>query len=159
MRSIGNAVEQIEEITREFSVDVMCVSEHWKTKEQLSNYGVENFVLASSFCRGLNEHGGTAIYCHKSVKWRVLGRLENWSIPRIFECSAIEVQHGRLTVNVICLYRPPSVELTSFLERLEQVIIHLSRSNGIVVIAGDLNINTMNESSNVTQQFLQLINS
>lgn len=45
VESIGNSVDQIGELTKENNAHVVCLSEHWKTADQLSNYGIENFVL------------------------------------------------------------------------------------------------------------------
>ncbi|KAL3279732.1 hypothetical protein HHI36_017241, partial [Cryptolaemus montrouzieri] len=54
VQSIGNAIDQLQSVIRdvpkENELNVICVTEHWKTKDQLKNYGIEGFGLASYCC-------------------------------------------------------------------------------------------------------------
>lgn len=46
---------------------VLCISEHWKSENQLQQLGIKNFKLKSWFCREEGQHGGAAIYVHQKV--------------------------------------------------------------------------------------------
>lgn len=62
VRSIGNAKELLEEVIKENEeVKVLCISEHWKTEEQLQYHTIGNFKLETYFCRKEEEHGVVAI--------------------------------------------------------------------------------------------------
>ena len=60
---------------------VLCVTEHWKTAEQLGTYGIRGLNLVSSFCREMeNRHGGSAIYLKDTLEFKVRQDINNVSV-------------------------------------------------------------------------------
>jgi len=64
------------------------MTEHWKTLSELETIGLENFTLGACFCREHNEHGGSAVYVHKSVEFKSRNKLNRLAIKNEFECAA-----------------------------------------------------------------------
>ncbi|KAL3265214.1 hypothetical protein HHI36_009428 [Cryptolaemus montrouzieri] len=79
IQSIGNAVDHLEavikDLPQESELSVICITEHWKTKEQLENYGIEEYILYSSYCHDMSEHWGSAIYVKKDIHFREIQSL------------------------------------------------------------------------------------
>lgn len=67
VQSIGNSIDEINEFVRSHQNCVgICVTEHWKTEQQLAIYNLDNYYLAAKLCRQEeNRHGGCAVYIKK----------------------------------------------------------------------------------------------
>ncbi|XP_044759274.1 uncharacterized protein LOC123317004 [Coccinella septempunctata] len=101
IQSIGNAVDQLEVFLQDHKeCEVLCLSEHWKTGEQLMNYSIANYNLLSSFCRGEKIHGGSAIYVGKNMKnFQNREKIVQMSEIGHIECAAIE-DHSAQQINI-----------------------------------------------------------
>ncbi|KAL3278651.1 hypothetical protein HHI36_016188 [Cryptolaemus montrouzieri] len=63
LQFVGNVPNKLELLAHNQNADVVAVSEHWRSLEELSCYKLDGFKLVSTLCREHGEHGGTAIYC------------------------------------------------------------------------------------------------
>lgn len=50
-------------------VDILCLTEHWKSESDLSACILNGYKLASSCCRNKGQHGGYAIFPSKSMQF------------------------------------------------------------------------------------------
>lgn len=140
MQSIGNAVNQLELLTKEEkNICVFAFSEHWKTRDQLKYYNITGFELASSFCRLENEHGGSAIFVRKCYKWTERTDITALAEKGTFECSAVELKKLSVKIVILSVYRS-SGNIERFLEILEQILLILLVDNVKIFIAGDFNV-------------------
>lgn len=160
MQSIGNAVEELNEFLDQHKDTLfVCITEHWKTEDQLRNFVLDNFYLASSFCRrGENEHGGSAVYVLNGVQATAMDRVNSLSVQGQFECAACECRVGRQKVVVISLYNPTSGSNEIFLEKFEEMLAALNFETAIIIIAGDFNIDLLTNSRE-REEFLSIIQS
>lgn len=96
VRSIGNSVDLIEDFLHEHqSCKFLCISEHWKTDDQLSDFAICDFNLAAKYCREEGEHGGVAVYVHKEINCKPRKKLTNLSVSKVFECAVAECSIGK----------------------------------------------------------------
>lgn len=122
---------------------ILCISEHWKTYEQLTNFGIKGFYLASSICREEKQHGGSAIYIRQEIQSKERQKTKNFSIINIIECSAAECRIGTDKLIILSIYRPTNndnVSLDAFFRQLEKILADLISEKAIIVVAGDFNI-------------------
>lgn len=138
--------------------DILGLTEHWKCKEELEEYRIANFNLASSFCRRQKKHGGSAIYCKQGIKYTRRTDLENLSILKNFECSAISLNTIKSKINIVCIYCPPKSCFQNILNKLNTLLQLLLKEKAEIVIMGDFNVDML-EPSNKRTEFFSLLES
>ncbi|XP_044765718.1 uncharacterized protein LOC123321968 isoform X2 [Coccinella septempunctata] len=135
VQSIGICVNRLEKFLHDFpDCIILCVTEHWKTETQLTNYGIADFYLAEAVCRQVeNQHGGTAIFVRHSINFKRLSKITELSKLGICECSACEFNiNGEKTI-VLCLYTPGGV-VDDFLSCLERILVGLVSFIGHIIL-------------------------
>lgn len=147
MQSIGNCVDELEVFLEEHPECMfLCLTEHWKTEDQLRNYGIKNFYLAASCCREENKHGGSAIYAKSGIKFREKREATNMSVIGQIECSVGEFEINKTKFIIMSIYRPPNGNVDIFLTKMEEILIHVVCEKSILIVAGDFNIDILSES-------------
>lgn len=118
---------------------VLCVTEHWKSEQQLTVIGIQGFKLASSFCREEGHHGGAAIYLRQNTPFQVNKKLCKLSVCGSFECAGVDFKIGKSQIICYVIYRPPNGNKEIFFVKLEELLTHLDQ-NKLIIITGDFNI-------------------
>lgn len=137
---------------------IILLTEHWlKTDEPLS---IHDYVVVSKYCRTEFEHGGTVIIIDEHTKQNMsfiaYNNLNFLLVEREFEFSI--TYSDVLKLYILCLYRSPSTDVFLFLERLEVLLSKFPTTSNII-LAGDFNINAMNDNSTPTMTLLNLLKS
>nr|CAI5827938.1 unnamed protein product [Callosobruchus analis] len=147
VQSLGNSVDKINLVLQEHPLcKVLCVTEHWKSEEQLQQIGIQGFKLASSFCREEGHHGGAAVYVEKNVMFQENRNLNKISVIGEFECAVVEYKIGNRHFVCCAIYRPPSGDRRIFFLKLEELLTHLNQTK-IIIITGDFNIEMFYENN------------
>lgn len=140
-------------------VDVLCITEHNMTQNDIDLLVIPDFKLLSWYCRP-QRRGGSCILIRNDQRAINLLNIEKLSICNIFECSAIELTEHKIII--ICLYRPPSNEnkaekLNIFLNNFENMLIQLwHKQKYKIIVCGDYNIDILKNSKD-TKDFINLI--
>lgn len=160
MQSLGNAVELFEKVLLEQrECRWACVTEHWKTLDELSTMGLNGFQLASSYCRKRGSHGGSAIYVKDGISWKSRKQLERISVCKQIEISAIETTlDNKHPAIIAAIYRPSGGNLEIFFEKLEELLTDVVQEWKTIIIAGDFNIE-MKDDNNLKDRLFSLIKS
>lgn len=125
--------------------DVLALSEHWLTNEQIKTVSLPNFVLISFFCRTKSCHGGVAIYVKDTLKHHFTQvNIDNYSIEIAAEFCAVENKATKTII--IALYRSCLSEFEIFHGKLETLLIHLTGIYKTIVILGDFNVDFLGSS-------------
>lgn len=139
MQSLGNSIEKINEtLATHTDCKIICITEHWKTEDQLKNLAINNFRLKSIFCRSQGKHGGSAIYVHKDINFKRNLKIEKLSKSGVCEMAAVEGNLGKADAVMVSIYRPPSTNIDDFLEVLEHTLTELFHEKRTLFVAGDL---------------------
>lgn len=127
--------------------DIVCVSEHWCKQDVLSSIKIQNFTLASSFCRKDKCHGGVCIFVRNCFKYK---NLDLNSISREIEAElcAIEICNGRILV--ITAYRSPSGLTGTFFNVFGEFLHDAQSRYRQLIVLGDFNIDFSRSSSNLS---------
>jgi len=158
IQSIGNSLNQLNHLIQDLTgVRVLCVTEHWKTKDELQFFTPHNFKLVSSACRERGEHGGSAIFVHQSIKCKSIIKITKLSKKQIFECSAVDCDINGKEVVVICIYKPPAGNIETFFDCLERALSIIFDVNKMIIITGDFNIEFLKDNKN-KHRILSLMN-
>lgn len=140
VQSIGNCINQLECVLNEHNCNVLAVSEHWKSEDQLAAYRIDGFNMVSSFCRESGKHGGVALYVSQNMWSKVRGDINSLSEELVFECAAADIKTGKVKLVIVSLYRAPCSQVQHFLYKLNELLNLLVNNNATFVIAGDFNI-------------------
>ncbi|XP_045471745.1 intracellular protein transport protein USO1-like [Harmonia axyridis] len=162
LQSIGNCVDELNEFLQaQNKCTFLCVTEHWKTASQLPIYKIEHYNLAASFCRTLeNKHGGSAIFARDGLLGKVRKEATENSVENHIEISACEFKINKTKIVVSAVYRTPSGDFETFLQRLEKLVaLFTNEANKTVIIAGDFNVNFVSKDSIERLQMCSMLNS
>jgi len=128
--------------------DILLLNEIWQIKE-FENINLENYELATIKQRTNQKGGGSLIYIKKNIKYKTI---ESPFEENLLETSAIIVDN-----TVFCsLYRPPSGNKNESIDKLIDWIESIRNSN--LVIAGDWNLNNLNNDKTHLEKIEQLTN-
>lgn len=138
VQSLNNKSLHVSHFLHENNITVFCISEHWLSSDKLKLIQLNNYSLASFFCREVNVHGGVAIYVAKGVKIKSI-ELNCFSLE--FHCEFCGVELQQLNMAIVAIYRSPSNgNLNIFLEKLEDLLCFLNKKYQKIVLIGDFNV-------------------
>ena len=77
VQPLSNKVDEMEVMLSGNLSDVaaMCFTEHWLKEDNIKNTKLENFYLASYFCRTIHNSGGSCIYVRKGIRYKCLSHM------------------------------------------------------------------------------------
>lgn len=158
VQSLKNSINIINHLTEQHEdCKILCITEHWQKKTQIGALGLNNFKLGSSFCRE-GGYGGAAIYLHKDIQFMQRKKICDMSVEDIFECASVECKMEGMCFIIISLYTQPKKDMDSFVKKLESVLDQIINENKYIIMAGDFNIELM-ENSKHKLQFMSIMNS
>lgn len=75
-------------------------------EKQITNNGIDGFILSSSFCREVYEHGGSAIFVKSGLTWHGRKDLVKMSLKNVIEIAAIDHDCGKIHYTILSIYAP-----------------------------------------------------
>lgn len=149
VQSLGNKIDRLQYTLQSHpSCSFLCITEHWKSENQLKLLKLQKFKLVSAICRKEGSHGGAAVYAHENLKAVPRKPLNGLSVIGSFECAVAECSAYNESIIITSIYRPPAGDMQVFLNSLETLLTNLSTENKTLLIAGDFNIEMVNENKN-----------
>lgn len=142
---LANKILSIQVILEENDVDVLLISEHWQTNENISSFSFTNYKLQSFFCRSQSAHGGVAIFCKHQLDAKCVP-VSEYCLEGTFECSCVEIPH--LKIIIVVIYRPPAGNFNLFLQHCNNLLTNLWKPGKCLILGGDFNIDFLAHSSN-----------
>ncbi|KAK9872155.1 hypothetical protein WA026_016209 [Henosepilachna vigintioctopunctata] len=80
------------------------------------------------------------------------------SVEGIIEISAIDIRFGKVIYTLLSIYSPPG-NATEFLKKFESVLAAICWTENTILIAGDFNINILNQLNANIQELSAVVNS
>lgn len=137
------------------NTDVLLLSEHWQSDDEIDLISLQDFNLCASFCRSKHKHGGVAIFCRNNIKFKHVQHCEDLSLVNVFECCGVEIKGYDIVVIVV--YRPPNGDINIFLEQFGKLLDIFLHSNKFLIIGGDFNID-FNVNNPILRDLLNVLN-
>ena len=159
VQSIRNKINEFEVFLESLNYpSIILLTEHWLQPNE-SCY-IQNYLTVSVYSRQNSLHGGTMILINYeffySFQFSNITKYDSLLCEGIFEFSIIYNKTNNLCI--ICIYRPPSGNMTEFLVRLESLLCQLPVSCRIA-LAGDFNVNYVENESTNTRNLKSLLGS
>jgi hypothetical protein len=117
-----------------YPIEILCLNEHWLSPNDIDVLSIDNYTVASSFCRSKYKHGGVAILIHNSLKlWQSLNTVQYCEVLHC-EIAGIAFNGCRLYT----IYRPPAGNFDLFIEKLEFLLQSIV-GKSYIITTGDFN--------------------
>jgi exonuclease III len=139
------------------NIDIITVNEHWLKPDELvyTHTRIDNFFIASSYCRPRTKHGGVLILLKKGIKSVPRQDINKLSKEVDCELCAIEIPSWI----IVTVYRSPLGNFEDFITIFTAVCeLWAKNKNKTVIITGDFNIN-INKDNAKKNSFIDLLNS
>lgn len=137
--------------------DVICLSETFVRRGSECCLKLTGYDVATTYCRknGKNR-GGVCILLKAGTRYQEVTGIQEFAQDMIFECCGIKLIDYNILL--LCIYRTPDSNVTSFLSALDEILHkYIKNSKSKIVLAGDLNINTLKPSTG-TNYLIEIVN-
>lgn len=122
---------------------VLCITEHFLSKDEVGVLTVPGYRVATAFCRRNMRHGGVLLMCRDGIDFKVREDIGELSVETVCELAALELRGGLV---IVALYRPPGSDVDCFMSCANAVLNKVSRGDARVIVGGDFNINFLRNS-------------
>lgn len=158
VRDIKNAgkIDKIEEFLMNlaYEIDVIIASETWiKSKEEADLFNIHGYK-SHYVNRNNRMGGGVGIFTKENLNVELVHEFN-----QVFYIGHIKVSSHNNILNIIGVYRPPTlrvVELQDFFSYLDKL---LNKSLGKTIIVGDINLNIANCNDNDICNYVSILKS
>lgn len=130
-------MDELEAFLQDKSVDILCLTEHWFTQNEITAFYISDYELSTAYCRSHSRGGGAAILLKSSMPFRDIVQVSALSVENSIEVCSVYLMD--LNVYIINLYRPPSGCFNTFMEGIENAI-NIIGLNKNILLAGDFNV-------------------
>lgn len=147
--SLANKIDDLEVIIDTFKPDgvIVCLTEHWMTKNSIDSAQLKGYKLASAYCRNTLRCGGVCIFILNNVEYDANLEMSSLSVDLHFECAAIKINWKSMFFTVIVLYRSPKGSFDIFIQKLDTLLSSINCDKENVLICGDFNVDLANDSA------------
>ncbi|KAL0870811.1 hypothetical protein ABMA27_005737 [Loxostege sticticalis] len=129
------------------NISIICATETFLKSGDEKNIRLIDFQLAASYCRPRERRGGACILVKNHIQFNPIKLTDEYATYKSFECCGIEIKSSNLII--LCIYRTPKSNIEHFFTNFEALLTRLmKKGKKKIIIAGDLNIDTLISSVN-----------
>ena len=145
VNSLRNKIHDIRTMIHDITPEVFTVSE---TKIDNTfpdaQFMIDGYHDPGDFRKDRNKNGGGLItYIKRGIPHKRLTKME----PADLEITCIELTFGRRKWGYVAIYRPPHEKIKTFFDGIAKCLEQLTNNYDRLIIAGDININTNDDTS------------
>lgn len=129
IQCLRNKTGRLEVELQAKTAETICLSEHWLKEEEVASTTIEGYHVVSSFCRRKFKNGGVIIFAKEGSNCTEIKSVAKLSVEIDFECVGITWDSPYGTLAILCVYRAPSGNLTTFHEGIEQALNQVAKKN------------------------------
>ena len=154
-QSVCNKTECIEDFIIEHKLDICAITETWLSSNDdlharlLTPNGYTSHTISRSNKRG----GGVAIISKDSYNQSIK------SLPEFtyFEVISVCLKYTGKRVRIVCIYRPPSSNPSTFLHEFSTLLEDITLQSDQIVICGDFNIHLDVANNAFASHFMDIL--
>jgi hypothetical protein len=108
---------------------MFCCTEHHLENDEIVLLNFDNYSLGAYYSRKLFKKGGTYIYTyiHNSIKISSI-KLDSYCSDKDIEACAVCLTFNSYRMCIVSVYRSPSGNYGTFLEKIELILLKLCKS-------------------------------
>jgi exonuclease III len=156
-RSARNKGDAIIDVISDNQIDVLALTETWFSPDQdestLSSATPEGYVI-HHVPRSSGRGGGVAVIYRSTITVKV----NDIHKQATFEHLDMTISHANETIRLLVIYRPPSTNISNFIEDFSKITDQLNITGGKLLIMGDFNIHVDNVADKGAQSFQSFLN-
>uniref|UniRef100_A0A2A4JM54 Reverse transcriptase domain-containing protein n=1 Tax=Heliothis virescens TaxID=7102 RepID=A0A2A4JM54_HELVI len=155
--SLGTNQDQFLIAMSNYSVDIMAINETWLRKGEddrapsVPGYRLKHIPRPTTIRGGRG--GGVAFYLKNGITARIRAHPEHSNVEQLW--LNLNVSKNKLLIGTA--YRPPWLELHSFLDALTDSISGLAPYDHLILL-GDFNVNMLDVDSTKTKELTEFLN-
>ena len=159
INSLRNKICDLRSLVFDIMPEVLTVSET-KIDDTFpdAQFLIDGYVNPSNLRKDRNNFwGGLITYIKKGIPHRRLPKIE----PTNLEVTCIEITFGKRKWGYVATYRPPDENIKTFFADLTKCLEQITNHYDHIIITGDININTKDETSpgyQIYENFLDTFN-
>jgi exonuclease III len=112
---------------------------------EILHVNLGNYTLGASYCRENIAKGGVSIFVKNNLKFKQIDIMHHCNEQDI-ECCVVQLESKFSNIYVLAVYRAPTGDSETFLNKLENILNYLYKLKAEFVICGDINIDYLAES-------------
>lgn len=70
IQCLRNKIEEVEEMTAKENIDVLCLTEHWLSREEVLFCKINDLKLISSYSWETAIHGGCSVFATNAMEFQ-----------------------------------------------------------------------------------------
>lgn len=147
IQSITNKVDRFNLCMNTVKADVVCITEHWLSASLVKKLAMDNYNIASSFCRESSRGGGVMILTANNLQYKRVEEIDRQAEEKILEVTAVFVPVENSLI--VSMYRTPNRgNIHNFMEKLNNILLYISKESRFTFtyLAGDFNLDFLVDS-------------
>jgi len=97
-----------------------CLTKHHLKESEITKFSLDEYKLASSFCRRESLGGGVCIVISNKIFQTI--DLKQFCYEKTFEICAVKLHVKMIKLIIFCIYRAPVGNLKQFYDVLENIL-------------------------------------
>lgn len=127
------------------NLNFLCFNETWANNDSINALHFSGYKLISFYCRTSFKGGGVAIWAKNGLEVNSID-LTPFCTEKHFEACALKWNDNNVNTLILNCYRSPSGDLNLFCDRIVDVLNNLVKPNINVILCGDFNLDSYNNS-------------
>ena len=124
---------------------VLCFSEHRLNHTELNQINIEGFKLCTTYCRQTIKRGGVCIFIQNNLEYTKIDT-KKYCKDQDIELCLLKFKTTSFSAYLMLIYRAPTGNFNLFLNRLDDSIKSIYRTNSNLILCGDINIGYLTEN-------------
>lgn len=148
MDRLSNKIDMITHYTKKIDPDVVILTEHGLSADDLKNTRLDHYTLISEFSRQNHIKGGVAIYVRQEMEKQATSiETSRHSTELVCELAAIKLRAYKQEIYITGIYRPDR-DLDTALEGIENFLETIPTWSSPLILMGDINIDCIGTNDN-----------
>lgn len=144
IRSMSRNYEDFKVLLSElgFEFKIICLTETWC--KNTNQFNIENYKTIHQYRNNNKIGGGICLFVHDSLVFKE--RYDLCNNTSDCETLSIEIIQDKRNININTVYRPPSGNITQFMNQIKKCLEESNKKT--VYLVGDLNLNSLEYNTN-----------
>ena len=127
-------------------LQLICLIETWRHKDNINFVNFTNFTPVASFCRTAFKGGGVAIWAKNNIH-AVPINLDAFNEEKTIETCGVQwIPNKNTTIILLLCYRSPGTNFNYFLDKLTTIMDYLYKPNVKIIVGGDFNVDPFRDN-------------
>ena len=129
---------------------ILCLTEHHLKYTEIDQINIEGFKLCTAYCRQTMQKGGVCIFAQNGLECSKI-EVNKYCKERDIEICMLNFNSTSSKLYIMVVYRAPTGDFNLFLNKLDDSIKSIYKTNLNFILCGDINIDYLTENNRKKQ--------